>query len=104
MQKTLAQVYVNIRKVNNDENSRKLWFILPPTVPVREFLTNGLAVDGNQVLGAVMQVQEDEVGETCNYFVAPFGVRSSSLAEALAACELSLLELLEQHGYQAVFS
>lgn len=90
-------VYVRLGE-NGDKSARTLTFPTPEGINQGEALKTGLAIDGNEFVGAVYK---GEKGRYHHTGVCP--KPHTSLPSALRCIQLRLLRWLEGHGYAADF-
>jgi len=91
-------IYVRLGP-NDDESQRLLSFKRPASIPSSELLELGLAIDGNQVVSCVSEMENHEG------FTGPLQAGwGSVLMDALLEEEKALAAWLDRHGYDVEFA
>jgi hypothetical protein len=99
----IVTVYVRMGKGDN-EQQRDLTFKLPDTIPAMDLLKMGIAIDGNQALISVAgHFGELDRGVYGALYGAALTKGSDSLAKALAAEELALVDYFSKKGLAVEF-
>ena len=96
---TKGTVVVFVRDID-DGSGRSLTFGRPKGIPTTEFLTEGLAIDGGDVVISIGIDLEEDGHPLMAHKFGPYGTLSSALLDI----EGWLVKFLGDHGYEVEFA